>query len=375
MAAGHAEPSAFSLRFSRTLCHDNGDLGPHIRSLHRDRYQRKPLAMSEKPRVYVTDFINDELAVEKSILGDIADIRALGVEREDQLKGRIEDGACIMMYHMVKMGAGTIGRLEQCKLIVRCGVGIDNVDVAAARARGITVCNIPDYGTEDVADTTIAMMLILTRGTHLLNSRLRSSRGVWNYSQSVPVYRLRGRTFAVVGMGRIGTAASHRAKALGMVVVFYDPYVPDGWERAHGVSRAETLDELLARAHVLSLHCPATPETLGMIRAEQIARMPRGSFVINTARGTVLDSSAIPPAIRSGRLAGAGIDVLEVEPPPPDDPLISAWRDPGDPCHDRVVISPHAAFYTAEGLMDIRSKASHACRKALLGEPLRNVVN
>jgi D-3-phosphoglycerate dehydrogenase/C-terminal binding protein len=237
------------------------------------------------------------------------------------------------------------------------------------------VANVPDYGTEDVADTAISLLLSLTRGTHLLNSRLRASRGAWSYTQASPLYRLRGRIFGVVGLGRIGTAVAHRAKALGMNVVFYDPYVPDGWDRAQGIRRVEVLDELLAQAHVLSLHCPATPETTRMIGAEQLARMPRGSFLINTARGAVLDTDAVPSAIRSGQLAGAGIDVLPLEPPAAGDPLINAWRDPADPCHDRVLITPHAAFYCEEGLTDIRIKAAGACRKALLGQPLRNVVN
>jgi len=226
-----------------------------------------------------------------------------------------------------------------------------------------------------VADTAIGTMLSLTRGTHLLNSRLRAASGPWSYTQAAPLYRVRGRIFGVVGMGRIGTAASHRAKALGMNVLFYDPYVADGWERAHGVRRAVTLNQLLSQAHVLSLHCPATPETIGMIGAQQIAVMSRGSFLINTGRGALLDTSAIPPAIRSGQLAGAGIDVLPTEPPVEGDPLITAWRDPKDPCHERVVITPHAAFYCEEGLKDIRTKAAEACRKALTGEPLRNVVN
>jgi D-3-phosphoglycerate dehydrogenase/C-terminal binding protein len=313
--------------------------------------------------------------VEKRILGDIADVRALGAERESELQNRIEDATCIMMYHFLTVGAATIGRLKHCKLIVRCGVGFDNVDRIAARARGIAVCNVPDYGTEDVADTAIALTTVLARGTHLLNSRLRSGLGLWSYTQAAPLHRLRGRTFGIVGMGRIGTATGHRARALGMDVVFYDPYVADGWERAHGVRRVGTLEELLTQAHVLSLHCPATPETIGMIGREQIALMPRGSFVINTARGTILDTSAIPPAIRSGQLAGAGIDVLPMEPPAKEDALIAAWRDSNDPCHDRVIITPHAAFYSEEGLLDSRAKASECCRRALLGEPLRNIVN
>jgi len=333
------------------------------------------MAHAQKSRVYITDFIGDDLAVEQRILGELAEVSALGAQREEQLDGRIEDAACLMVYHFLGLSAQTIRRLRQCKLIVRCGVGVDNVDRVAARQQGITVANVPDYGTEDVADTAIGMMLSLARGTHLLNSRLRSHTGAWSYTQAAPVHRLRGRTFGVVGMGRIGTAASHRAKALGMNVIYYDPYVPDGWERAHGVGRAETLKQLLESADVVSLHCPATPETIRMLGSEQIERMPRGSFLINTARGALLDTSAIPPAIRSGQLAGAGIDVLPLEPPAEDDPLIKAWRTPGDPCHDRVILTPHAAFYCEEGLADIRVKASEACRRALLGEPIRNVVN
>lgn len=328
-----------------------------------------------RPRIYITDFLKGDLAVEKAILGDLADVVALGAETEAQLPGHIEDATCLMVYHFLQVSAGTLERLEHCKLIVRCGVGIDNVDCAAARRLGIAVCNIPDYGTEEVADTAIGLTLALARGIHFLNSRLRSSRGEWTYAQAVPLHRLRGQTFGILGMGRIGTATAHRARALGMNPVFYDPYVADGWERAHGVRRAESLAELLAQSHVLSLHCPATAETRGVIGAAQLAALPRGALLINTARGALLDTRAIPPAIRSGQLSGAGIDVLPEEPPAPDDPLIAAWRDPHDPCHERVILGPHAAFYCEEGLVDIRTKAALACRRALLGQPLRNVVN
>jgi C-terminal binding protein len=331
--------------------------------------------MASKPRVYITDFIDGSLDVEQRILGELATIKALGAQSEEELNGQIEDASCLMVYHFLGLSAKTINRLNSCKLIVRCGVGIDNVDHAAARKKGIAVANVPDYGTEDVADTAIGMLLSLTRGTHFLNSRLQAGHEPWSYTQAAPLYRLRGKTFGVIGMGRIGTATSHRAKALGMKVVFYDPYVPDGWERAHGVQRVERLNDLLSQAHVVSLHCPATPETIGMIGAEQIALMPRGSFLINTARGSLLDTRAIPSAIRSGQLAGGGIDVLPIEPPREEDPLINAWRNPADPCHERLIITPHAAFYSEEGLMDIRVKAAGACRRALLGEPLRNVVN
>jgi len=235
--------------------------------------------MSKGARVVITDFVTGPLETERRILGEIADIVALNASSEEEIEGRIEDADAIMMYHTVSITEKTINRLRHCKLIVRCGVGYDNVDWRLARSRGIDVCNVPDYGTEDVADTTIGMMLALTRGISMFNSVLRERQGEWIYKWAAPVRRLRGQVFGIVGLGRIGTAAALRAKALGMDVVFYDPYKPDGWDKANGLRRAESLDELLAQAHVLSPHCPLTPETYHMISTAQIEKMPRGSFL------------------------------------------------------------------------------------------------
>jgi D-3-phosphoglycerate dehydrogenase/C-terminal binding protein len=269
----------------------------------------------------------------------------------------------------------TIERLTNCKLIVRCGVGYDNVDFAFARTRGIPVANVPDYGTEEVADSAIGLMLALTRGINFHNTFLRPADADWRYHHVAPLYRLRGRTFGILGLGRIGTAAATRAKALGMDVVFYDPYKGDGYDKALGVRRVETLDELLAQAFVLSVHCPLTPDTQHIINAASLEKMLRGSYLINTARGNIVDVTAIPDAIASGRLAGAGIDVLPQEPPPADHPLVVAWRDPKHPAHQRVILNAHNAFYSVEGLRDMRVKGAEACRRALLGQPIRNLVN
>jgi len=141
------------------------------------------------------------------------------------------------------------------------------------------------------------------------------------------------------------------------------------------VRRAESLEELAREAFVLSLHCPLTGETRGMIGAETLALLPPRSYLVNTARGAVVDTAAIPAAIETGRLAGAGLDVLPDEPPRDDDPLIRAWRDPAHPAHERVLITPHAAFYSEEGRVEMRTKAALACRRAVLGEPIPNVVN
>jgi D-3-phosphoglycerate dehydrogenase/C-terminal binding protein len=326
-------------------------------------------------RVVVADFVTDELRPERELLGDIADLSALVANSESDLAGKVEDADAVMMYHCITIGRDTIARLKHCKLIVRCGVGYDNIDYRFARERGIPVANVPDYGTEEVADSAIGFALALARGINLFNSRLRANQGAWSYSQAAPISRLRGRVFGIIGLGRIGTAAAVRAKALGMDVAFYDPYKSDGYDKALGVRRVEKLDDLLRQAFVLSVHCPLTPETKHIVDARAISLMPDGSFLVNTSRGATVDAAAIPAAIRSGKLAGAGIDVLPTEPPPADHPLLAAWRDPADPCHDRVILNPHAAFYSEEGLLDMRVKGAQACRRALLGETLRNVVN
>lgn len=328
-----------------------------------------------RSRVVIADFVNDDLAPERAALGDLADVVALDARTETDLHGRVDDADAVMLYHDVGIRRDTIARLTNCKLIVRCGVGFDNVDHRFARERGIPVCNVPDYGTEEVADSAIGLTLALARGITMMNGRLQRGVGPWSYAPSAPLRRLRGRVFGVVGLGRIGTAAAVRAKALGMDVLFFDPLKPDGYDKAVGVRRAETLDELLGQAFVVSAHCPLTPDTRHLLDARAIGRMPDGSYLVNTARGAVVDTTAIPAAIRSGKLAGAAIDVFPDEPPPADHPLVAAWRDPADPCHERVILNPHSAFYSEEGLLDMRAKGAAACRRALLGQPLRNVVN
>lgn len=332
--------------------------------------------MSKPYKVVITDFITGDLSPELTAIGDIATVTALDAFSENDLLGKIEDADAIMLYHNLALSAQTINRLKNCKLIVRCGVGFDNVDRVLAREKGIAVANVPDYGTEEVADSAIGLMLTLTRGIHQLNTMLQDKPGMsWTYLHVAPLYRLRGRVFGVLGLGRIGTAAALRAKALGMKVLFYDPFVNDGIDKALGVTRVETIDELLSQSDVLSCHTPLTPTTRHIIDAAAIAKMKRGAYLVNTSRGAVVDTDAIPAAIESGHLAGAGIDVLAIEPPTEDNVIIKAWRDPKSRCHHSLIINPHSAFYSVEGLLDMRVKGSATVRNALLGKPMRNVVN
>lgn len=325
--------------------------------------------------VVVTDYLNDDFATEKKILDGVAGIEAAGARSETELVGKVEDAAALVVYHEIILTRETLSRLKNCKLIVRGGVGHDNIDGKSAREFGIDVANIPDYGTEEVADSAIGMMLSLTRGIHQYNSFHRRRDAVWNQDFARPLFRLRGRTLGVVGLGRIGTATALRAKAFGMRVLFYDPYKPAGTDKALGIERTNSLFELLEQSYVVTLHCCLTEETRRMIDKNAIDRMQDGSFLVNTARGAVLEAAAVPEAIASGKLAGAGIDVLEEEPPSDDHPVMLAWRDPNHPAHDRMIINTHSAYYSEEGEQEIRRKGAENCKRAILGEAVLNVVN
>jgi C-terminal binding protein len=327
------------------------------------------------PLVVITDRLTDLLDEERLILGDLATVKALNATCEEDLIGQVEEAEALLVYHTIRIGEGIIRRLKRCRLIVRCGVGYDNIDIEAARQRGIPVANVPDYGTEEVADSALGLILALTRGIHLSNSQLRHRKTPWTFDHVRPLRRLRGSVVGIVGLGRIGTAVALRAKGLGTDVVFHDPYVPDGRDRALGIRRAETLDELLAQSRVVSLHCPLTQETRHLMNPKTVARMPAGSFLVNTARGGVVDPQAVLEALTTGHLAGVALDVLEHEPPADNDPLVLAWRDPAHPAHDRLILNAHVAFYSEDGLRDMRVKGSENCRRLLLGQPPRNIVN
>lgn len=326
-------------------------------------------------KVVITDLIVEPLEYERDVLREVADVYALDAMQESELVGKIEAADAIMVYHYFRFTRASIDRLENCKLIVRPGVGYDGIDIAAAAARGIPVCNVPDYGTEEVADSALGMALCLSRGTHFLNSRLKRGIGAWNVDQGAPIPRLRGRTFGIIGCGRIGSAAALRAKAFGFDVLFYDPHLRDGVDKALGVRRVDSLGELLCQSAIVSLHCPLTPQTRGLIGEAEIAQMPKGSVLINTARGGVVDTMAVIRALEMGHLYGAGIDVLEVEPPPSDSPILQAWRDPTHPAHDRLLLNPHTAFYCEEGCEEFRRKGAMEILRAYRGEALRNRVN
>jgi len=328
-----------------------------------------------RAKVIVTDYLREPLKIEEKILGDLAEVTALGATTEEELLGSLADADALLVYHFVSITERIIKGLANCKIIVRCGVGHDNVDSAAARARGIPVANVPDYGTEEVADSALGMILSLTRGIHRLSVRIQDGTPPWSPEPAAPLHRLRGSTLGIVGLGRIGTALALRAKTIGFEVVFHDPYLPAGREKATGARRMESLEELLRQSQVVSLHCPGTEETENLIDEQAIDLMPDNAYLVNTARGSCVDCASILDALAKGKLAGAALDVLPGEPPDPEDPLLLAWRNPRHPAHERLLLNPHGAWYCEEGKEDARVKACNNVRRVLLGEEALNVVN
>jgi C-terminal binding protein len=313
-------------------------------------------------QVVVTDHLA-EIGPERKILDDVADITLLNTNDEAEVARRGAHAEVLLVYHTIQLTERSIAALTKCRGIVRCGVGYDNVDLQAAGRHGMVVCNVPDYGTEEVADHALLMLLAIARRFLPATASVRA--GGWDGLVAFGTPRLRGRTLGIVGCGRIGSALALRAKALGMRVVICDPYKPDGIEKALGVERCHRLEDLLPQAEFVSLHCPLTAETRHVLGARTLALLPRGAYVINTARGPCVDAGALIAAVDSGQVAYAALDVVEEE-PLRDEPLRR---------HERIVLTPHTAFYSVEGFQEMRSKGAAEARRILLGEPVRNAVN
>jgi lactate dehydrogenase-like 2-hydroxyacid dehydrogenase len=319
---------------------------------------------------------SSDLSVETEITGtDVTYINPCKTRFEDvELSAWRSCDAVIV--RRVPIDANVIEKMERARIVVRMGVGFDVVDLETCGAAGIAVCNVPDYGTTEVADSAIAMMLAFARGTAACDAALRVDlKGSWTHLNNVTARRLRGACFGVVGLGRIGTAAALRAQAFGMRVAFYDPYLPNGAELSFGFTRSRTLQELLGLADVIAIHAPLTKETRGMMNAAAVAAMKPGAYVINTARGPICDTAALLAGLKSGRLAAVGLDVLPKEPASLDDPLVAAWHQNEPWIRGRVLLNAHTGFYSPDALADMRRKSVETAYRYLREGRLENCVN
>jgi D-3-phosphoglycerate dehydrogenase len=254
------------------------------------------------------------------------------------------------------VGEAELAALPRLRVVVTPSVGYDHLDLDAARRHGgVWVCHVPDYCVEEMADTALALVLALVRGVVALDRRVRS--GLWDADGAGPLRRVRGTRLGVVGLGRIGSALASRAAALGFAVWASDPAVEASVMREAGV-RPAALHELLGACDVVSLHAPLTDATRGLIGAREIALMPPGAMLVNTARAALCDTRALLAALDEGRLGGAALDVLDVEPPTAEHPA---------PRHPRLIVTPHAAYASPEADAELGRRVAAALRAALDG--------
>jgi len=273
---------------------------------------------------------------------------------DDILAVAREADAVLVTY--AKLPGELLRQLTRCKVIGRFGLGVDNIDLAAAKALGITVTYVPDYCMREVSDHAMALLLALARKITLSNKLVQSGR--WETPPLVPLHRLDGRVLGLVGFGNIPRALAPKAKAFGLRVVTHDPYVSSDTLAAAAVEDVN-LDGLLAMSDFVSLHAPLTPATRGMFNAAAFAKMKKGAFLINTARGGLVDEAALIAALDSGQLAGAALDVVASEPLAKDSPLLG---------RDNVILTPHSAYYSVEALEELQTKCASDVARVLSGE-------
>jgi D-3-phosphoglycerate dehydrogenase / 2-oxoglutarate reductase len=273
---------------------------------------------------------------------------------EDILAVARDADAILVTY--AKLPGELLQQLTRCKAIGRFGLGVDNIDLSAAKALGIAVNYVPDYCLREVSDHAMALLLALARKVTLANTLVQSGR--WEVPPLVPLRRLEGQTLGLIGFGNIPRALAPKAKGFGLNVLAYDPYVDADAAAALGVESV-SFDDLLTRSDFISVHAPLQPATRGLMNAKTFAKMKKGAYLINTARGPLVDESALVAALDSGQLGGAALDVVTTEPLAKDSPLIG---------RDNVILTPHTAFYSVEALEELQTKCASDVARVLSGE-------
>jgi D-3-phosphoglycerate dehydrogenase len=314
--------------------------------------------------VAITDYTFDDVDVERAILAPLgAKLEAQRCKTREELIALTAE-ADVVITQFAKVDAQVIGAMRKARAIVRYGIGVDNVDLAAARARGIPVCNIPDYCIDEVADHTLAMVLDCCRRVSQTSAVIKA--GDWRLPVGIADMRaLRDLTVGVVGFGRIGLEVARRLVAFKPRVLVFDPVAKAADIVAAGCAPA-SLEHLLRESDLVTLHCPSTAETRRMINAGTLATMKPGSLLVNVGRGDLVDPTALVEALRGGRIAGAAVDVWDPEPIPKDHPLLAM---------PQVAVTPHVASCSVRAVRALREGAANAAARALRREPMINVVN
>lgn len=314
------------------------------------------------PLVAVTDSVFPNLDPAHKVLSQIgAELRLAAQSTPEAILAVARDADAVLTTY-AKMPAQIITQLTRCRIIARFGIGVDNVDIPAATSHGIVVTRVPDYCLDEVSDHAMALLLALVR--KIPSSSARTHSGRWEMKAVTPIHRLRGTVLGLVAFGQIPQLVAPKAQSFGIRVVAYDPYVKDDVLARAGVDRVD-FDELVRISDYISIHTPLIPATHHLFGADVFPRMKPSAYLINTARGPIVDEAALARALDQKQLAGAALDVMEQE-PPANSPLFG---------RDNVILTPHTSFYSEESLVDLQTKAAEEVLRALTGKPVRNPVN
>jgi D-3-phosphoglycerate dehydrogenase len=318
--------------------------------------------MKHSPLVVLTDSPFPNLEPTREALSSIsAELRVLPVASEDSIIEASRDADAVLVTY-AKITARAIVQMTRCRVISRFGIGVDNVDIEAATRQGIRVTRIPDYCLDEVSDHTLALLLALARKIPFANSMVHNGR--WDLSATTPIHRLRGSVLGLLGFGRISRLVAQKAAAFGMRVIATDPYASaESIDRAR-VERVD-FEQLLSLSDYVSIHSPLLPETRHLFSASAFHRMKNSAYLINTARGPIVDETALVEALEEGQIAGAALDVLSEE-PPTDSRLFR---------RDDVILTPHMSFYSIESLAELQKRAAEEVVYALTGRPTNNAVS
>jgi D-3-phosphoglycerate dehydrogenase len=311
-------------------------------------------------RVVITDCDQGSIEEEKDEFAKIGSELILAQVQEERELIRACREADGLLNQYAPLTRRVLENLPNCKVVSRYGVGVDSVDLKAATDLGIIVANVPDYCMDEVADQTVSMLLGLIRKTAFFDQKVKS--GQWNFRQGIPIYRTRGKTLGLIGCGKIGLEVAKRISAFGLRVIAFDPYI----EKPHEVIELKDIDTVLKESDFISIHCPLNDSTRHLIGDEAFKKMEKRPILINTSRGPIIDEKALIQALKEGLISGAGLDVLEKEPPDSQNPLLKM---------ENVILTPHVSFYSVESISELKRRTAKNVADVLTGRWPRSVVN
>ncbi len=315
---------------------------------------------SSEHRVVITDCDHGSIQEEKEEFDRMGAELLLAQVREEEDLIHVCREADGLINQYALLTRRVFENLPKCKIVARYGVGVDSIDLRAATDLGIIVANVPDYCIDEVASHTVAMILTLARKTAFFDHQVKSNQ--WDFRKGVPIHRIQGKTLGLIGCGKIGLEVAKRISAFGVEVMTFDPYI----QRVEGGIKLTDLETVLRKSDFISIHCPLNDSTRHLIGEKEFQKMERSPLLINTSRGPIVDEKSLIQALLNGLISGAGLDVLETEPPDPKNPMLKM---------ENVLLSPHVGFYSEESISELKRRTARNVSEVLKGKWPGSVVN